>query len=180
MYPYFPLLLTVFFGVFHVLGGGALGQSIRAARRGSDQAIPLVLWGAFMGGLPLVFDWFFLVAQDHLVYGLIGPVLFVVTTVASAFLDLVNEGPAVVSAALGSAGFLIGLLSIPLMLDRAKEFDVGVTDYLFGGLFVLLFVLIGGAVAWNGISELLLSISFDRTHAERERDPKHARDRGKR
>ncbi len=179
MNSYFPLLLTVFLGIFHSLGGGALGQSMRAARRGSRQATTLLLWGALMGGLPLIFDWIFLVAEGHVILGLVGPALFVVSTIVSAVLELEVYGPAIVSAALGSASLLIGLLSIPIMLDRAKEFSVGVTDYLFGGVFVLLFVVIGGAVAWNGFNVLLRGVTHDRTYAHRERKAKPARERQK-
>jgi hypothetical protein len=179
MNPFFPLLLTVFFSIFHVLGGVAMGQGVRAALRGSDESMSLVLWGAGMGGLPVIFDWFFLIAQGHLIYGLIGPILFIITTLASAFLQVKMDGGALISAALGSAGLVMGLLSIPLMLDRSKTFDLGVTDYLFGGCFVLLFVVIGGAFAWNGYSAMLRGISLDQEYAEREQKVKHARKREK-
>ncbi len=178
MNPFFPLLLTVFFGIFHLLGGGALGQAVRLARRGSDPWF-FVLWGAGMGGLPLIFDWFFLIAQGHLIYGLIGPALFGITTLASAFLEVKMDGGAVISAALGSAGFLIGLLSIPLMLDRSKTSDLGMTDYLGGGCFVLLFVVIGGSFAWSGFSAIVRGISLDQAYAERAQKPKQPRQRKK-
>src|SRR5574340_744660 len=125
MNPFFPLLLTVFFSIFHALGGAALGQAVRAARRGSDEFTFLLLWGAGMGGLPVIFDWFFLIAQGRLIYGLVGPTLFVITTFASAFLELRIDGGAVVSAALGSTALLIGLFSIPLMLDGLESSNVG-------------------------------------------------------
>ncbi len=179
MDPFFPLLLTVFFGIFHVLGGGALGQAVRAARRGSDETTFLLLWGVGMGGVTVIFDWFFLIAQGHLVYGLFGPILFIVTTLASAFLEVKVDGGALVSAALGSTAFLIGLLSIPLMLDRAKAFDAGLTDYLCGSIFVLLFVVIGGAFAWNGYRAMLGGISLEQEYAGREQKVKHPRERKK-
>ncbi len=179
MNPFFPLLLTVFFSIFHVLGGGALGQAVRAPRRGSDESTFFLLWGVGMGGLPVIFDWFFLIAQGHLIYGLIGPILFIITTLASAFLELKIDGGAVVSAALGSTAFLIGLFSIPLMLDRSKTFDLGMTDYLFGGCFVLLFIVIGGSFAWNGFRAMLRGISLDKEYAEREQKLKHSRQRKK-
>lgn len=178
MNPFFPLLLTVFFGIFHFLGGVALGQAVRAARGGLDPW-SLLVWGVGMGGLPVIFDWFFLIAQGHLIYGLIGPCLFVITTLASAFLELKIDGGAIISAAVGSAGFLIGLFPIPLMLDRSKTFDLGMTDYLFGGCFALLFVVIGGSFAWSGFSAIMRGISLDQAHAEREQKVKHSRERKK-
>lgn len=167
MNPFFPPLITVFLGVFHLLGGGALGQGVRAALRESDQSVNLILWGGLMGGLPLVFDWYFLIAQGHIIYGLIGPLLFLISASAAAFLRLRIDGPAVLSAVVGSAALFIGLLVIPLMLGRAQEFELGITDYLFGAVFVLMFVLIGGAFAWNGFSAMLRGISLDQAHAER-------------
>jgi hypothetical protein len=166
-----PLFLTVFFSIFHMLGGGAVGQGVRAAQRGSDKAMFFLLWGAGMGLVPLVFDWFFLIAQGHLIYGLVGPILFVVTALASAFLELKIDGGAVISAAAGSVGFLLGILSVPLMLDAAKTHDLGAADYVFGGCFVLLFVVIGGAFAWNGFSAIFRGIALDQEYAEREQEP---------
>lgn len=179
MNPFFPLLLTVFFSIFHVLGGGALGQAVRAARRGSDESTFFLLWGVGMGGLPVIFDWFFLIAQGHLIHGLIGPTLFIITTLASAFLELKIDGGAVVSTALGSTAFLIGLFSIPLMLDGLKTSNAGLTDYLCGSIFVLLFVVIGGSFAWNGYNAMLSGISLDQEYAEREQKLKHPRERKK-
>ena len=164
----FPLFLTVFLSIFHLLGGGAVGQGLRSAQRGSDKATFFLLWGAVMGLLPLVFDWFFLIAQGYPVYGLVGPIIFVASAFASAFLELNIDGGAVISAAVGSVAFLLGILSIPLMLDAAKSADPGVEDYVFGGCFVLLFVVIGGSFAWNGFSALLRGISLDQEYAERE------------
>ncbi len=168
MNPFFPLLLAVFFGIFHLLGGGAIGQGVQALRRGSSQWLFLFVWGAIMGGVPLIFDWFFLIGQGYWLAGLIGPAVFVISAFISAYLELDIDGGAVISAALGSTAFLIGLFSIPLMLDRSKEFNLGTEDYLFGGCFVLAFVGVGGSFAWNGIRAILRGISLDQAYAERE------------
>lgn len=167
MSPYLPPLLVAFFGVFHFLGGGAAGQGVRAALRGSDDWKLFLLWGLGMGGLPVVFDWFFLIAQGYALLGLIGPAIFVVTLLASAFLEMKIDPTAVISAALGSAALMIGLFAIPLMLDAYKESNPGVEDYIFSAIFVLLFVLIGGAFAWNGFSAILRGVSLDHVLSER-------------
>ncbi len=168
MYQILPLFITVFLSIFHLLGGVAVGQGLRATVRGSDKAIFFLLWGAGMGLLPLIFDWFFLIEQGHLIYGIVGPVLFIVAALASALLQLKIDGGAIISAALGSVALLLGILSIPLMLDATKTTDPGMVDYVFGGCFVLLFVVIGGSFAWNGFSALFRGISLDQEYAERE------------
>jgi hypothetical protein len=163
-----PLFITIFLSIFHLLGGGAVGQGLRATLRGSDKATFFLLWGAGMGLLPLIFDWVFLVAQGHLIYGLVGPVLFIIAALASALLELKIDGGAIISAALGSVALLLGILSIPLMLDAAKTTNPGMADYVFGGCFVLLFVVIGGSFAWNGFGALYHEISLDQEYAEHE------------
>ncbi len=169
MNTFLALFLTVFFSIFHVLGGGAMGQAVRSAQSGSDKTAFFLLWGAGMGVPPLLFDWFFLIAQGQLIYGLVGPVLFVVTLLASAFLQVKIDGPALISAALGSAAFLLGVLAIPLMLDAARQAGAGLSDYVFGACFVLMFVVIGGSFAWNGLSAIVRGISLDQEYVERER-----------
>ena len=168
MQQIFPLFITVFFSIFHALGGGAVGQGLRAAQRGSNKATFFFLWGGLMGLLPLIFDWFFLIAQGNLIYGLVGPILFIVTAFASAFLTLNIDGGAIISAAIGTTGFLLGILSIPLMLDVAKTANPGITDYAFGGCFVLIFAVIGGSFAWNGLRAIFRGVSLDQEYAERE------------
>jgi len=79
------------------------------------------------------------------------------------------DGGAVISAAVGSVGFLLGILSIPLMLDAAKTNNPGIADYVFGGCFVLLFVVVGGSFAWNGFSAMFRGISLDHEQEPEER-----------
>lgn len=167
MNPVWPLIITVFLGIFHLLGGAALGQGWRALERDSSTATFFFAWGAGMGLLPLVFDWFFLIRMGNWVYGLVGPVILIVSTLASAFLEVKVDGFAVMSAALGTTAFLLGILAIPLVLDtfRTKE-TVGFEDYVGGSCMVLLFVVIGGAFAWNGFSAMLRGISLDQEYSE--------------
>lgn len=163
-----PLFLTVFLSIFHALGGGAVGQGFRAAQSGSHKATFFFLWGALMGLVPLIFDWFFLIAQGNLIYGLVGPVLFIATALASAFLTLNIDGGAIISTALGTVAFLLGLLSIPLMLDAARGRALGTEDYAFSSCFVLMFVVIGGSFAWNGLRAIFRGVSLDDELAERQ------------
>ena len=51
MNPYWLILLTVFFSVFHVLGGGAPGVGVRGLKNGSDKSNFFIVWGSAMGGL---------------------------------------------------------------------------------------------------------------------------------
>lgn len=163
----FPIFITVFLSIFHALGGGAVGHGLRTAQRGSNKAGFFFLWGGLMGLVPLIFDWFFLIAQGNLLYGLVGPVLFIITALASAFLNLNLDTSAIISAAMGTTGLLIGILSIPLMLDAAQTTNPGVADYVFAGCFVLMFVVIGGAFAWNGFGAIFRGITLDQEYAER-------------
>ncbi|MBI5032232.1 MAG: hypothetical protein HZB51_17005 [Chloroflexi bacterium] len=137
-----------------------MGLGVRAALRGSDKVYFYAIWGTLIGLVPFLFDWFFLIAQGHLIYGLVGPVLFGVALVASAFLELKIDGAAVISAVIGSAAFLLGILSIPLSLDATKTRTLGIEDYVFGSCFVLMFVVIGGSFAWNGFSAMCRDAIF--------------------
>ncbi len=84
-----------------------------------------------------------------------------------------------ISATLGSVGFLLGILSIPLMLDVTKTRTVGMEDYIFGSCFVLLFVVIGGAFAWNGFRSIFRGVPLDELYAEREQKPSRRQNRKK-
>ncbi len=167
MNPVWPLILTVFFSIFHFLGGGAVGQAVRAAQRGESTSLTLAVWGAGMGVLPIVFDWFFLILPGNLLLGLVGPLVFIVTALASAFLNVKVDGPAVISAALGSTAFLLGIFVIPLTLDAARTREFGLEDYVGGTCLVLMFLVIGGGFAWNGFSAMLRGISLDQFYSER-------------
>jgi len=164
----FPLFIAVFLSIFHALGGGAVGQGLRAAQSGSNKTTFFFLWGGLMGLTPLIFDWFFLIAQGNLIYGLVGPVLFIAAALASAFLNLNMDGGAIISAAMGTVALLLGILSIPLMLDAARASNPGLTDYIFGGCFVLMFVVIGGSFAWNGLRAIFRGVTLDDELGERQ------------
>ncbi len=179
MNPVWPLILTVFFSLFHFLGGVAVGQAVRAAQRGSTTAITLAVWGAGMGVLPVVFDWFFLIRPGDWVYGLIGPIVFILAAFGSAFLELKVDGAAVLSAALGSTAFLLGIFVIPLTVDAASTRTFGLEDYVGGTCLVLMFVIIGGSFAWSGFSAMLRGISLDRLYSERLDQPALGRKRRK-
>lgn len=174
-----PLFITVFLSIFHLLGGGAVGYAFRATQRGSNKAGFFFLWGGLMGLVPLIFDWFFLIAGGYLIYGLIGPILFIIAALASAFLNLNIDGSAIISAALGIVAFLLGILSIPLMLDAARATNPGLTDYIFGGCFVLMFVVIGGSFAWNGLRAIFRGVTLNDELAERQQKIDERADRKK-
>lgn len=176
MNPFLPPLLVVFFSIFHFLGGVSLGQGLRLLRQGED-AMFYLLFGAGMGGVPVIFDWVFLIAPGYTIQGLIGPVVFLVAAFVGAFLESNSDGPAVISAGLGTGAFLIGLFSIPLMLNAAQGFNPATEDYIFGACFVLLFVVIGGSFAWKGFSAILRGISLDDEQLQHERRLRRPRKR---
>lgn len=84
------LLLVVFFGIFHIFGGALFGQGIRALREHTGRAPFFLLAGVLFGIVPLVFDYAFFIPQNQVVWGLIGPALFLGAMLISAF---VWEGP---------------------------------------------------------------------------------------
>ena len=174
-----PLILTVFFSVFHILGGGALGLGLRSLQRGEPQANFFLVWGAGMGLLPLIGDWVTLIIPGYLMYGLVGPALLIISTLATALVEIKIDGPAIISAVLGSTGFLLGILVIPLLLDWVKTGKPGIEDYIGGSCLVLLFVVIGGSFAWNGFSAIVRGISLDQEYTEREQKLEERRQRKK-
>ena len=167
MNPVWPLIITVALSVCHVLGGGALGMGLRMSRRGgAEKTNFFILWGAGMGVLPLIVDWAFLILPGNWLYGMVGPILLILTTAAGAFLRLKLDIPAIISAVIGSAWCLLGILVIPLMLDAARAGKFKTEDYFFSAFFVLFSLFVGSVFARNGFAALLRGISLDQQYSE--------------
>lgn len=159
------LLLVVFFGIFHTFGGAMFGQGIRALREHSGSARQFFIAGTVFGILPVVFDFAFFVGQRAIVWGMIGPALFIFAALVSAF---VWEGPfetidtkAVLSFGMGTGALLVGIFGAIFMWNAAQENNPGLVDYIMGGVWTCMFVGIGGGFAWTGLSAILHRRTMD-------------------
>lgn len=160
-----PFFLAFFFSLFHAFGGAAVGRAIRTLATEPENSLTLFIWGGIMGLGPLVFDWFFLIREGHLAYGLIGPSVFVVVALVGGFFwrgALAKlDGAAMAATTLGSASVVIGVALIPFMLTAARERQLELADWIFAPLMLLMFLGIGGGFAWTGMSAILHSRTFE-------------------
>lgn len=170
-----PIILVLFFGIFHLTGGLAVGKGIR--ERGSDKKAggQLIAWGAIMGVTPTLFDWFFLIREGELVWGLIGPGLFIMAGILGwVFLngELSRRNEKSIGAVLmGGTALILGLLLTPYLIQQAQIREgIGLVDYVCGGAIPLMFIFIGASFAWNGVTALRKNMSFDELIAERRKE----------
>ena len=168
-----PLILVVFFGIFHVVGGLGLGKGIRERITDPKAGNQLIAWGLIMGALPIVFDWFFLIRVGELVLGLVGPVLFIVAAIVGGMFftgDLSrNNEKSIGSILMGGTALMLGLMLTPYLIQQANTRDnLGLVDYLCGGSIPVFFILIGASFVWTGFSAIRKNLSFDEHIAERE------------
>ncbi|MBI4671179.1 MAG: hypothetical protein HY741_05870 [Chloroflexi bacterium] len=177
------LLLVVFFGIFHVFGGALFGRGIRARREHSGDARPFLVGGAVFGIAPVIFDFAFFIPQGAIVWGLIGPALFVLAALISAF---VWEGPfeeidtrALISLGMGSGAVLLGVFGALFMWNAAQTSNPGLVDYIMGGVWTCMFVGIGGSFAWAGLSAILHHRTLDEENKFRERAAKRRKPKKK-
>lgn len=168
-----PLVLVIFFGIFHLIGGLALGKGIRERFGEADTGNQLIVWGFLMGAAPILFDWFFLIRAGMVQPGLIGPVLFVIAAIVGGIffngeLSRRNE-KSIAAVLMGGTSLMLGLLLTPYLIQQAQTRDnLGLVDYLCGGLIPVLFIFVGTSFAWTGLSAILKRRSFDEHIAERE------------
>ncbi|MBI5302198.1 MAG: hypothetical protein HY868_08680 [Chloroflexi bacterium] len=165
MSPDSPLFLVFFFSIFHALGGAAVGRAIRTLQSEPQNSLTLFIWGGIMGLGPLVFDWFFLIREGELGYGMIGPAVFVVVALVGGFLwrgalEKIDGG-AIASAAVGGAACLIGIMLAPYLIGIARTRQLEIADWCFGTLLVLLFVGVGASFAWTGALAIFHGHTFD-------------------
>src|SRR5512133_2187932 len=119
-----PYFLVMFFGIFHVIGGLALGKGLRERVTDAGTGNQLIAWGLLMGVSPTLFDWFFLIREGALVPGLIGPVLFVVTAVIGGIfftgeLSRKNE-KSIAAILMGGTSLMLGLMPTPYLIQQAQ------------------------------------------------------------
>lgn len=169
-----PFFLAFFFSIFHAFGGAAVGRAIRTLATEPENSVTLLIWGGVMGLGPLIFDWFFLLREGHLGYGMIGPAVFVVVALVGGFLwrgALAKlDGGAMAATMLGSAGVVIGVALIPYMLTVARERRLELADWILGPLMLLMFIGIGGGFAWTGINALRHGRTFEEETKIRDRE----------
>lgn len=160
-----PWLLVVFFGIFHAFGGGMFGRGVRALWTEPDKAFGFVIGGTLFGLVPLLFDWFYFIQQKQVLQGVVGPALFVGAAIVSALAGrgiLERFDPkALMVTGIGLAAALLGVLAIPFMLGLGEGQDVGSMEFVMGGCWVLMFVVIGSGFALSGLNALLQGRTFD-------------------
>ena len=167
-----PLILVVFFGIFHGFGGLAFGKGLRDRITGNNGSGSLILWGAIMGLTPILFDWFFLINNGQTLYGLIGPGIFVLAAIAAGIfyttkLTRVHE-KSFGAILMGGSSLAVGLVIIPYLLEQAQTQELGLEDYIFGGCIPIIFLVVGISFLWSGISAIQNNKSFDEHMDERE------------
>lgn len=171
-----PYVLIVFFGIFHVTGGLALGKGLRETLNKTEAGKPLMAWGFLMGAVPMLFDWFFLIRIGESA-GWVGPALFV-TAIICGWLFFTHElsrknEKSIAAVLMGGTALMLGLMLTPYLLQQVQiRENLGWADYLCGGSIPLFFILIGGSFAWSGFQALQKKRSFDDHIAEREADIK--------
>lgn len=168
-----PLILALFFGIFHFFGGLAVGKGLR--ERTSDKKVgsQLIAWGMLMGATPTLFDWFFLIRLGAVIWGFVGPAIFIAAVILGVLIlkgRLTRRNEKSLGAVLmGGSALMLGLLLTPYLIEKAQvRKDIGFTDYVCGGAIPLMFIFIGASFAWNGISALRKNMSFDEFLAERQ------------
>lgn len=168
-----PYFLVVFFGIFHMIGGLAFGKGIRERLTGAKTGYKLMVWGAIMGILPMIFDWFFLIRVDKIMAGTVGPALFILAVILGGIfftkeLSRKHE-QSIVAILMGGTAFMLGSMLIPYLIQQAQTRDnLGLVDYLCGGFIPFIFILVGFSFIWTGISAMRKNLTFDEHIAERE------------
>lgn len=168
-----PLILVVFFGIFHVIGGLGLGKGIRERITDPKAGNQLIAWGLIMGALPIVFDWFFLIRVGHFISGLVGPTLFIIAALVGGIhftgeLSRKNE-KSIGAIMMGGTALMLGLMLTPYLIQQAgTRDDLGLVDYLCGGSIPVFFILIGTNFVWTGFTAIRKHLTFDERIAERE------------
>lgn len=169
-----PLFLVLFFGIFHVFGGLALGKGVRDRLAKDNKGNSLIAWGVLMGVAPALFDWVFLVNQGYVWHGLTGPVLFITAAAIAAIfftekLTRVHE-KSIGAILMGGAALLLGLALAPYLVKQALTMDLSPADYIFGSCLLVLPLFVGFGFVWNGVTAILKNRAFDEHIAEREKE----------
>jgi hypothetical protein len=167
-----PLFLVTFFSIFHIVGGLAIGKGIREFILKSDKGKRYILWGAIMGIPPLAFDWAFLIYPGKIIYGSIGPALFIIAIMfASIFLTgkfSETHEKSIGIAVMGLASLLIGLSIAPFIIKQALLPGMGLEDYIFSSCLLVMPILVGFGFLSNAVRAMLNNKSLDEYLDKRE------------
>jgi MFS family permease len=168
-----PLFLAVFFSIFQGFGGLAFGRGLNTLRSQRANALALIALGTLFGLAPLLFEWFFLLRRGHSLNAVAGPVVFVVAAIIGALVPSETveqfDNRALAATAFGGAALLLGITAAPYLIGAARANAASPGDVAFGVLWFLLFVGIGGGIAWTGLMALLHGRTFDQEARHRRR-----------
>ena len=168
-----PIFFVLFFGIFHILGGLAVGKAMREKVSGRATGTRLLVWGMLMGATPILFSWFFLINTGETLAGAIGPALFLIAVIVGGIffhneLSRKNE-QSIAAVLMGGTALMLGILLIPYLLEQAQTRDnLGLADYLCGGFIPIIFILVGASFTWTGLSAISKKRTFDEHITERE------------
>jgi hypothetical protein len=130
-----PIGTLAFISIFHVLGGGALGLTLRSLRKGINfTKIFLLVWGTMFGCMPLAIGvqnfaqanmTYLFVAEILVLIGAIGVTAFIPDWILDTF-----KSPEVMTIGAGGLFFFIGVAVGGATIKTDPIFAL-----LFGGVF---------------------------------------------
>ncbi|MBI5653043.1 MAG: hypothetical protein HZC40_21735 [Chloroflexi bacterium] len=140
-----------FLSIFHIIGGAAIGFTLRGLRDGFSIRVPFMLiWGAGFGGLPLIMG-FVMFAQMEMPYLVLAQIfIFIGAILVTAltpdwYLDVFKSKEV---GAIGFGGiFLLVGIAVAVVSFREEPLVALVFGGIFGG--------VGAFVFWSGIKTLL-------------------------
>jgi hypothetical protein len=153
----------------------ALGKGIRERTAEGKSGSELIMWGGIMGVTPILFDWFFLIREGMIIWGLVGPALLIAAVIFGWVVwngDLSRRNEKSIAAILmGGTAFSLGLILAPYLIQQAQtRDDIDIVDYVCSGAIPLMFIVIGASFVWNGSSAILKHMTFDELIAERQKE----------
>ena len=142
-----------FVGLFHVIGGIAIGSALRGLRRGfSGNTIFFLVWGGMFGCMPLAIGWNALNAAGKpeffaLELGMLIAAILITALMPDTMLESLKS-PQVAPIAFGGLFLLIGIGAGAIMIQ---------TDLLPALVFGGCFAGAGGLVFISGLAKVLKS-----------------------
>lgn len=167
-----PLFLAFFFGIFHLLGGMAVGRGMRNWRQDPDNGLSLLLWGILLGLGPILFDWLFLLREGQVLYGMIGPAVFILAALFVYFFWsgklAKKDEKTIISLLMGIVATLVGLGVTPILIAQARTHELTAADWIFGPCIAILPFFVGVNFIWLAVKALRKNQTFDEVAAEEE------------
>jgi len=138
-----PLSILLFFAVFELLGGAAVGIGLRSLLKHNLAGGFFLIWGAGFGGIPLFIGAVMFLSSEHPVYFYAQAFIFTAAALAAFFLpdDILQPGPngngAYGGAITGAIMAMVG--GTVVILNLREGFGIGL---VIGGIIGLLGALI--------------------------------------